>query len=545
MPDHDDDPTSLVNPTASAIHAELLPHGALLRLQAHGVMLNMFPGNLVEGGPANLWLRLHGDGGRVDVVALLGPRSPLSPRSPPSPTAPVSSATPLAPAVAAPVVAWSSAGTWCGLPLQLQLRLATAEAAWFWHLRVHNIGAAPVRIDLISAQDIGLAPLDALRLNEYYVSHYLDLTPLHHPQRGAMVAARQNQPVAGRHPWLLMGSLGRAVSYATDALQLLGKTVRCGGLAPGLAQGLPGQRLQHEHALAALQEESCDLPAGGSTTLGVFGIAVADHPLATQTADLGHADRALALPEATPAWATALTPGREVQPSLFARASWLRTIDLSAEEIETLFGPQRRHEERDAGGRLLSFFHADAAHVVLGAKEQVVTRPHGHLLRSGEHAVPDETALTSTVWMAGVFHSMVTQGHVAINRLLSTVRGALGQFVSMGLRVFVDDGSGWQLLGVPSAFEMRPDACRWLYRHAGGLLVVSSGVKHRPHQLTLQLRVLSGPPLKLLVTQHVVLGGDGGVAPAPPLSLRAEGSGLFVGVPADCELSSRFPADAT
>ncbi|HLL11148.1 MAG TPA: hypothetical protein VK570_08820, partial [Rubrivivax sp.] len=247
----------------------------------------------------------------------------------------------------------------------------------------------------------------------------------------------------------------------------------------------------------------------------------------------------------TPAWTPAPAPGHKQQPSLFALARWLPTVDLAAEEIDTLFGPQRRHEERDAGGRLLSFFHADAAHVVLGAKEQIVTRPHGHLLRSGEHAVPDETALTSTVWMAGVFHSMVTQGHVAINRLLSTVRGALGQFLSMGLRVFVDDGSGWQLLGVPSAFEMRPDACRWLYRHAGGLLVVSSGVRHRPHQLTLQLRVLSGPALKLLVTQHVVLGGDSGVAPAPPLSLRAEGSGLFVTVPPASELSTRFPADGT
>lgn len=515
-----------VNPTSAPLQAELLPHGALLRLQAHGVMLNMFPANLVEGGPANLWLRLHG-GDVLQATPLLGPHSPLAPLN------------------LQPGVAWAAAGPWQGLQLQLQLRLAAAQAAWFWHLQVDNPSGAARRLDLIAAQDIGLAPLATIRLNEYYVSHYLDLTPLQHTQHGVMVAARQNQPVAGRHPWLLMGSLRHAVSFATDALQLLGSAVRCGEPAPALQQGLPGRRLQHEHALAALQDRLIELPAGASTTLGVFGIALADHPAATGAADLAHADVALALPEALPLALAGAQISHTPQRSLFAGAAWLQTVDLSTQEIDTLFGAQRRHEEFDAAGRLLSFFHADAAHVVLGAKEAAVMRPHGHLLRSGEHAVPDESALTSTVWMAGVFHSMVTQGHVAINRLLSTVRGALGQFVSMGLRVFIDDGGGWQRLSVPSAFEMRPGACRWLYRHGGGLLVVSSGVQHRPHQLTLELCVLSGPPLKLLISQHVVLGGDDGVAPAPPLQLRAEGGGVFVGVPAGSELAQRFASDGT
>lgn len=506
--------------THPPLQAELLPHGALLRLHAHGVMLNMFPANLVEGGPANLWLRLHGD--TILATPLLGPQSPLQALG------------------LQPGVAWAAAGSWQGLQLQLQLRLASEQAAWFWHLQVHNTGGAAQRIDLLHAQDIGLSPLAAIRLNEYYVSHYLDLTPLQHARRGCMVAARQNQPVAGRHPWLLVGSLRRAVSFATDGLQLSGLAVRCGGAMPALQQGLPGLRLQHEHALAALQDEPVELAPGAGAGLGIFGVALADHAAATSDADLDWADTALALPEAR---ALVLTGARQAMlpRSLFASAPWLATLELSGVEIDTLFGSQRRHPEFDGSGRLLSFFHADAAHVVLRAKEAAAMRPHGHLLRSGEHGVPDETALTSTVWMAGVFHSMVTQGHVAINRLLSTVRGALGQFVSMGLRMFVDDGSGWQLLGVPSAFEMRPDACRWLYRHAGGLLVVSSGVRHAPHALTFQVRVLQGPPLKLLISQHVVLGGDDGVGLPPPLQLRAEGDGFFIGVPPGSELAARFP----
>jgi cellobiose phosphorylase len=69
----------------------------------------------------------------------------------------------------------------------------------------------------------------------------------------------------------------------------------------------------------------------------------------------------------------------------------------------------------------LSFFAGDCGHVVLKAKELQVLRPHGHILRTGGALTPDEASMTSTAWMAGVFHSMVTQVHVSINRLLSAV----------------------------------------------------------------------------------------------------------------------------
>ncbi len=103
---------------------------------------------------------------------------------------------------------------------------------------------------------------------------------------------------------------------------------------------------------------------------------------------------------------------------------------------------------------------------MLKAKELKVLRPHGHLLRSGGSLTPDESALTSTAWMDGVFHSMVTQGHVSINRFLSTCHTYLGLFRSHGQRVFVELDGHWHLLDVPSAFEMAPDSCRWIYQHS-------------------------------------------------------------------------------
>jgi hypothetical protein len=37
-----------------------LPDGGVVRLSAHGLMLNLFPATVMDGGPANLWLRVHG-----------------------------------------------------------------------------------------------------------------------------------------------------------------------------------------------------------------------------------------------------------------------------------------------------------------------------------------------------------------------------------------------------------------------------------------------------------------------------------------------------
>jgi len=68
---------------------------------------------------------------------------------------------------------------------------------------------------------------------------------------------------------------------------------------------------------------------------------------------------------------------------------------------------------------------------VLKAKELRVLRPHGHIVRTGQALTPEEASLTSTMWMAGVFNAMLTQGHVSINRFLSTTRSYLSLLRSM------------------------------------------------------------------------------------------------------------------
>jgi cellobiose phosphorylase len=508
---------------AAGLSFELNPDGGVRRIQRGDDVVNLFLGNAVEPGPANVWLRLH-RAGSVQAVPLLGPGSPLRPCG-----------------GSAGAGGFLAGGEWGGLGVALRLVLAEAEAAWCWQVRVENRSAEPVRLDLLHGQDLALASHGAVRLNEHYVSHYVDLCALEHPRCGWVVAARQNLAQRGRYPWAVLGSLRRAVAFATDALQLHGLAPRLGHPPAGVVRGLPSQRLQHEHALAAVQDEPVSLAPGEGWAGGFFVALQPDHPAATSAEDLGAVDAALAwagalAPPPTP---PATAPGASADETIFASAPMLACRDLTEQELRGLFGAAWRHEERD-GGTLLSFFCGERSHVALRAKEARTLRPHGHILRTGRALVPDESALTSTAWMAGVFHSMVTQGHVSINRFLSTVHGWLGLFRSHGLRLFVEVDGRWQLLGVPSAFELRPDACRWIYRHAGGALEVASAGDASANALTLRARVLEGAPVAWLATLHLALGGDDGNAPAP-VPWRRDGEAVFVAVPAGSELHARFP----
>ncbi|HEY2403901.1 MAG TPA: hypothetical protein VGI23_26345, partial [Steroidobacteraceae bacterium] len=273
---------------------------------------------------------------------------------------------------------------------------------------------------------------------------------------------------------------------------------------------------------------------------GFFGVYVADHPGATAAADSQIATEAFKLPEAKPPTVFSTDDETPHATTLFSSAPLLKAEDLSPEELRDLFGSQWRHVEVDEHGTRVSFFHGRDCHVVLRAKELRVLRPHGHVLRTGRNTTPDETALTSTAWMSGVFHSMVTEGHVSINRFLSTVHSYIGLFRSHGQRVFVEENGQWQLLHIPSAFEISPNRCRWIYQHAKGAIHVVAEAKSDPHELTLSIEVKSGSPARFLISNHVALNDDDGSAPGSAL-WKLAGTQIVISPAANTELGRRFP----
>ncbi len=511
------DPLRLSSPSGLAVAVNA--NGSIRRIDCGPVLVNAFLGNELEGGPANLYLRRHGT--PIEWTPLLGPRGPGAVRLEPD--------------------AMHVAGEWHGIAFNVSLVLSRSAPAWFWHVALENLSGRALAVDLIHAQDLALAPYATVRLNEYYLSQYVDHTPLQHASRGVVLAVRQNLGIGGRHPWLVTGSLRRAHSFCTDALQLHGLSTRSGGAPAALASArLPGVRQQHEHSMAVLQDAPLSLAPGERAALGFFAWFEPDHPDASGVGDLEVVDRAHGLPEASaPPLRTAHGAALPSTATLFSAAPLLPTSTLDAAELDAQFGSER-HAIEEADGQLLSFFGADGAHVVLPAKERASLRPHGQILRSGDQLVPDEASLTTTVWMGGVFHSMVTQGHVSINRLLSTTHSYLGLFRSHGQRLFVERAGVWHLLSEPSAFEMTPSGARWVYRDRELLLEVRSWAAVERHELWLTARVLRGAPCRFLVSNHVALDGDDG-SHATPVLWRRDGQGVVVACRPGSDVGSRFP----
>ena len=239
-------PYRLESPAGLSI--EVNANGSVRRMDHGGILLNLFLGNEMEGGPANLYLRRLGT--PVEATPLLGPRSPA--------------------AIHVDPLGMTVSGEWRGIQFQVFLTLAASAPAWFWHVALKNTGGGVETVDVIYTQDLGLADYGEVRINEYYVSHYIDHTPLRHQERGFVLASRQNRLMAGSNPWTVIGALGKGVSFATDALQFHGLATRAGEAPVGLTKGLPATRLQHEHSMAALAGSTRAAGTGGSRNRRVF-----------------------------------------------------------------------------------------------------------------------------------------------------------------------------------------------------------------------------------------------------------------------------------
>ena len=508
--------TSRVVANDAGLRVTMNANASVARIDHEQLMLNLFRGNALEGGQTNLYLRQLG--GTPAATALLGPRSPSR--------------------IEQRADGFALRGAWQGLVYRVSLRLAADSPSWFWHVSLSNNNTHDVTLDLIHSQDLGLADYNFIRTNEFFVSQYLDHTPLFDAQHGRVIATRQNLPMAGRHPWCLLASLHRAVSYATDALQFHGTATRAGTQAIALSDGLPGMRLQHEHALVCLQDAPLTLAPGQRAQRGFVACFVADHRDASGPADLELLAAACRLPEASPLDDDAVPVTLTALPtSLFTHAPLFDAEASSLKDFAKTLGAPLLEEKH--GTETVASFHAGELHLVSQVKENQVQRAHAQILRSGAALVPDEGALTTTTWMGGIFNSMLTHGHVGINRLLSSGRGYLGLFRALGQRIFVEQADGWRLLDQPSAWAVTPHSCRWFYRNGEHQLEVLTRAGEQTHRIDLELRVQRGSPLRFLLAHHIALDDDDG-ADAGAAAFIRDGQDVLMHAHAGSAVAARF-----
>src|SRR5262245_53104944 len=150
----------------SGLRVQVNANGSIRRIDHGDVLVNAFLGSEIEAGPANLWLRRRD--AELDATPLLGPGSPGI--------------------VHLDASGLRVRGEWRGIRFAAALVLARSAPAWFWHVALENVDGEPHEVDLVLAQDLALSPYGAVRMNEYYVSQYVDYTPLGHAALGTVLA---------------------------------------------------------------------------------------------------------------------------------------------------------------------------------------------------------------------------------------------------------------------------------------------------------------------------------------------------------------------
>ena len=294
-----------------------------------------------------------------------------------------------------------------------------------------------------------------------------------------------------RHPWVAHGCFDGAASFATDALQLFGPAYRdADEISPGFGTSLPSVRLQHEAACAIIQSPSASLKPGECAAWTFFGIFDPDHAEPTSESDLSQIDAAA---EAAKAFS-------EVEIPL---TTPVRSILQDAPPLACLQAPEDTHPaphpRRTPGRQAALLFVQDGPrnrHAVLREKDRLVRRRHGSIIRSGQDLLPSDAILCATCWMHGVFASQLTIGNTSFHKLFSVSRDAYNITRASGLRVLAEIDGEWQLLTLPSRFEMGLSDCRWEYRHNGAISVhvIASG-EDPALQCTIQVE---GAPCRLV-----------------------------------------------
>jgi cellobiose phosphorylase len=490
---------------------EFLENGSVRCIEAPPVRLSLKPATPYSGEGANLFLRRRVE--PFDYTPLLGPGSNSR--------------------FSLEDGRFMASGSWEGIEYVCMLYLSDSSLSWQWIVELKNVSGASLDLDMIFLQDVGLKTATTGLINEYYVSQYLERRILEDSRYGSVVCCRQNMKESGGNPWLMIACGGGAVAASVDGMQFYGRTCRETKIPEGLLAETLGGEYSGESSVAAIQEKLFRLASGANHRSLFAATYIADHPEATSYEDLKRLPTIMA---EFPADVSFKVPEKLATPrrNIFNTSPFLKSDDLGETDIERLFGSERRHRETE-NGKLLSFFYGRHSHVVLRSKEIIVDRPHAHIIQAKRHLVPSGETMSTTSFACGIFNSHITQGNTNFNTLLSVCTSAFNLSPETGQRIFVNTGGGYRLLGVPSAFEMGLNYCRWIFKSGDQCLQVRTWTSLKHPQINIDFRVLSGSSVDLLITNQFddTIGWD---------ISAGQNSAEYVAIPREGSMiASKFP----
>jgi 1,2-beta-oligoglucan phosphorylase len=459
---------------------EFLENGSVQSIEASPIRINLKAATPFSKPGMNLFLRKRGKS--IEYKALTGPESDSRFKIENN--------------------RYVALGSWAGLDYTCTLRLSGKSRSWQWGVELQNNSEDILDLDLVYLQDVGLKPINAGLLNEYYVSQYLERRIIEDQKYGAVACCRQNMKESTGYPWLMIACMNGAASACTDGMMFYGKTYRETGIPVGLTTDKPGGEYAGESPVFALQENPFILAPGELHRSIFVATYLPDHMQATTGEDLkrlpllmGEFDHEMeSRSKETPSHLKE-TPSQ----NLFTTSHLLLAEDLNNDELNSFFGGERRHCEEE-NGRLLSFFNKENNHIVLKAKELMADRPHAHIMQAKAGFAPDENILATTSLAFGVFNSHISQGNTNFNVLLSICTSQFNQTLESGQRIFIEIEGRYYLLGVPSAFEMGLNHCRWIYKHRGHCFQVRTWTSKTAPLVNLDFKVVTGSPVNLTIT---------------------------------------------
>ncbi len=424
-----------------------------------------------------------------------------------------------------------SKGVWEGLEYVCSLQLSEKSSSWQWKIEVTNKSAEKVELDVVLMQEVGLKNLSNGLVNEYYVAQYLERILLDDQKHGKVAICRQNTKEATGFPWLMMASAGKAVSGLTDGMQFYGNSYRSTGIPEGLLQSQLAGNMAGESPIIALQEKPFELQVNESKLITFVLTCISNHPEASSKKDLLKLDELIC--EFSETNSTTQINWTKPKQNLFETAPFFPSSDLTDAEIKHYFGGNIRLKEQKEN-QILSFFSADNKHVILKAKEMLVDRPHAHIMQANLTDVPTEETLSTTCFATGVFNSHISQGNTNFNVFLSINTSQFNANLNSGQRIFVEIGDEIYLLGIPSAFEMGLNSCRWIYKWEESVLEVKTETFLKSPVVQLTFNVLKLNKVRLILTHDW--------DKVNTWNLSQIGNGEFVAKPtSNSMISEKFP----
>lgn len=384
------------------------------------------------------------------------------------------------------------------LKTEVKCQLHETENRWVWSVRIENLSSDARSISLAYVQDLGLASRGAVRTNESYIGQYIDHQIVDTEGNGKVIMSRQNLAQSGAHPWMMSYGEKAELEAMSDGLDFFGADYRSHrGFA--WANMTNGSQLRHgEHSMQGLVLEGQELQGKGELQTQFFSLLVEDHPEASSTEDLKLVEH----------WAVKASAAELVRDMDAHSTPLFQAESLNPLDIKSMYEGESSHMET-SGDQVLSFFMDEGRrHVVLKEKELQSDRPHAHIVRSGSDLGPEGQQLSVTTHMAGGFMSHLCQGNSTFHKVLPVLRGHQFPSASKGLRIYFKVDGLYQQAGIPSAYEIYPQATTWLYKTSEGICRIHVYSSAMEESIQLQVINTSKAIESVKVEMDMIFGSD-------------------------------------